>query len=99
MTCVHDSCIYSSHQLIPLLLVTDHDSGGYDMDDSEIGVVLMSTAAFQFLWQVLIIFYYLLCTVIKHVCLFSDYRYLCFHALLSVWATDIPSYSASYFLE
>ena len=39
-------------QLIPLLLVTDHDSGGYNMDDSEIGVVLMSVAGFQFLWQV-----------------------------------------------
>ena len=41
-------------QLIPLLLVTDHDSGGYNMDDSEIGVVLMSVAGFQFLWQVYI---------------------------------------------
>ena len=32
--------------------MTDHDSGGYNMDDSEIGVVLMSTSIFQFLWQV-----------------------------------------------
>ena len=39
-------------QLVPLLLVTDHDSGGYNMDDSEIGVVLMSVAAIQLLWQV-----------------------------------------------
>ena len=39
-------------QLVPLLLVTDHDSGGYNMDDSEIGVVLMSVAVIQLLWLV-----------------------------------------------
>ena len=39
-------------QLVPLLLVTDHDSGGYNMDDSEIGIALMSVAFFQLLWQV-----------------------------------------------
>ena len=39
-------------QLTPLLLVTDHDSGGYNMDDSEIGVVLMSAAVLQLAFQV-----------------------------------------------
>ena len=43
------SCIL---QLTPLLLVTDHDSGGYNMDDSEIGVVLMSAAVLQLGFQV-----------------------------------------------
>ena len=39
-------------QLVPLLLVTDHKSGGYNMDDSEIGIVLMSVAIIQLLWLV-----------------------------------------------
>ena len=30
----------------------NHDSGGYNMDDREIGVVLMSVAVIQLLWQV-----------------------------------------------
>ena len=34
------------------MLVTDHDSGGYDMDDSEIGVVLMAAAVLQLMFQV-----------------------------------------------
>ena len=36
------------------MLVTDHDSGGYDMDDSEIGVVLMAAAVLQLMFQVYI---------------------------------------------
>lgn len=39
-------------QLFPLLLVTGHEYGGYDMDDSEIGVILMTTAMVQLLFQV-----------------------------------------------
>ena len=54
--CSHNVLIdFVSHhatQLIPLLLVTDHDSGGFNMDDSEIGVVLMSVSVVQFSWQV-----------------------------------------------
>ena len=32
--------------------MTGHEHGGYDMDDSEIGIVLMSAAIFQLLFQV-----------------------------------------------
>lgn len=39
-------------QLFPLLLVTGHEYGGYDMDDSEIGIVLMTAASVQLLFQV-----------------------------------------------
>ena len=45
--------IFFPPQLVPLLLVTDHDSGGYNMDDSEIGIVLMSVAGIQLLWLVI----------------------------------------------
>ena len=37
---------------MPLLLVTDHDNGGYNMDDSELGVILMSAAVLQLAFQV-----------------------------------------------
>lgn len=39
-------------QLLPLLLVTSHEHGGYDMDDSEIGIILMVAAIAQLFLQV-----------------------------------------------
>ena len=48
-----NNCFSFPAQLVPLLLVTDHDSGGYNMDDSEIGIVLMSVAVIQLLWLVI----------------------------------------------
>ncbi len=48
-------CIFISFnlQLLPLLLVTDHEHGGYNMDPSEIGVILSAAAVLQLLFQVL----------------------------------------------
>ena len=44
--------LYYTVQLFPLLMVTYHEHGGYRMDSSEIGVVLMVVGVFQLLWQV-----------------------------------------------
>ena len=46
---IANSC---SLQLLPLLMVTNHEHGGYNMDDNEIGVVLMVVAVSQLVWQV-----------------------------------------------
>lgn len=39
------------NELLPLLLVTSHVHGGYNMDDTEIGIILMVSAVTQLLWQ------------------------------------------------
>ena len=39
-------------QVFPLLMVTGHDSGGYSMDDNEIGVITMAAGILQLVWQV-----------------------------------------------
>ena len=44
--------LYCTVQLFPLLMVTYHEHGGYRMDSSEIGVVLMVVGVFQPLFQV-----------------------------------------------
>lgn len=40
-----------SNELLPLLLVTSHEHGGYNMDASEIGVILMVAAIVQLFMQ------------------------------------------------
>ena len=39
-------------QLIPLLLVNDHEHGGYHLDDNEFGVLAITAAVCEFLFQV-----------------------------------------------
>ena len=49
--------LWRSHDLFsiyvfPLLMVTGYDSGGYDMDDNEIGIFLGISSVFAILYQV-----------------------------------------------
>ena len=41
-----------SSQLFSLLMVTDHQHGGYNMDDNEIGVMFSIVAVVQLFFQV-----------------------------------------------
>ncbi|XP_065901214.1 uncharacterized protein [Dysidea avara] len=42
------------NELFPLLMVTDHSNGGYNMDDSTLGVFITIGASFSFFYQVLV---------------------------------------------
>jgi len=62
-----------SQQNFPLLMVTDHHNGGYDMDDNEIGILLSIAAFFQVSYQVQtsqIIF--IITVIIKNVILIKE---------------------------
>ena len=39
-------------------MVTDYKHGGYNFDDNEIGVALMTAAVFQLVWQVELLFFH-----------------------------------------
>ena len=48
--------LFSAHlQLIPLLLVTNHQDGGYSLDDNELGVIFMVSAILELLFQVCLV--------------------------------------------
>ena len=68
-------------QLIPLLLVNNHEHGGYDMDDSEIGIILMVAAIMQLLLQVRSMCVY------SHVCIQS-----CVYTVMCVCINYVRTY-------
>ena len=43
---------FNFFQLFPLLMVTDHAHGGYQMDDNEIATFTMIVAVVQLVYQV-----------------------------------------------
>ncbi len=46
------STLPSHSQLIPLLLVTKHEDGGYSLDDNELGILFMVSAVLQLVYHV-----------------------------------------------
>ena len=44
--------IFCRLQAFPLLMVTDHEHGGYDLDDNEIGVFISIMAVVHIFFQV-----------------------------------------------